>query len=222
MATNWSQAFMKLDSEIDDDLLYILASTVPAASMVQTSGGGFTIPTTADINAFYSTWFATAPTGALAKPVLNDIIRMEQLYRKQDFNLGVDKPVAVLGTTALSLLATDPTVQNKLTEWKTIGEGEFEKFRNTVMFNRSRVAIWDPTSSLIIDPNGSIPSTSVEANLSFIPSQVGIGMGLMDVFFIQDPTNYGYRMSADLRKGIVPLRANFHGTGLLNYGTPSI
>jgi hypothetical protein len=222
MATNWSQAFMKLDAEIDDDLLYILASTVPAASMVETSGGGFSIPTTADINAFYSTWFATAPAGSLSKPVLNDLIRMEQLYRKQNFNLGIDKPVAVLGTTAMSLLATDPTVQNKLTEWKTIGEGEFEKFRNTMMFNRSRVAIWDPNSSLIIDPSGSIPSTSIEANVSFIPSQVGIGMGLLDVFFIQDPTNYGYRMSADLRKGIVPLRANYNGTGLLNYGTPSI
>ena len=221
MATNWAQAFMKLDAEIDDDLIYTLASTVPAASMTTTTGTGFSIPSTSDINAFYSTWFATAPSGQLAKPVLNDIIRTEQLYRKQNFNLGIDKPILVLGTTALSLLATDPTVQNKLTEWKTIGEGEFEKFRNTTMFNRSRVAIWDPASSLIVDPNGSIPSTSIESNLSFIPSQVGIGMGLLDVFFIQDPTNYVYRMSADLRKGIVPLRANYYGTGLLNYGTPA-
>jgi hypothetical protein len=72
------------------------------------------------------------------------------------------------------------------------------------------------------DPAGTIPSTAVSAGVGFIPSQVGIGLGVLDVFMIQDPTNYGYKMSADIRIGIKPLRKDYAGTTLLTYGTPSV
>ena len=48
-----------------------------------------------------------------------------------------------------------------------------------------------------------------------------MGLGMLDVFMIQDPTSYGYRMSADIRMGIAPLRADFSGTSLLTYGAVS-
>jgi len=220
MATNWAQAFMKLDADIDDRLLYTLASTVPSTSYVNTSGPGFPIAAITDVDAFYSAWFTY--TGTLARPVLNDIIRLEQIYQKQNFDLGINRPVVVLGTTANSYLAQDSEVKNKLTEWKTIEPGRIAEFRNTSLYTRSRVAAYDQATSTVLDPAGVIPNTAVETNLSFIPNQVGIGMGNLDVFFIQDPSTYSYLMSADLRKGIVPLRKNFNGTGLLNYGTPSI
>ena len=219
MATGWAQAFAKWDAQMDDDLLYTLASTVPAASMVNTTGTGFAIASATDPDQFY---WNTAFTGTLAKPTLNDLIRIEQIYKKQNFELESLGAVIVLDPTAESYIAQDSEVKNKLTEWKTLTGGSFLKFRNTVMHTRSRVAIYDPASGLVKDWAGVIPSTSTGANVSFIPSQVGIGIGLLDVFMIQDPTTYGYRMSADIRKGIVPLRANYNGTALLNYGTPSI
>lgn len=218
MGTGWAQAFAKWDSVMDDDLLYVLASTVPAASMVDTSGTSFNIASTSDVNAFYWGTF----TGNLARPVLNDIIRLEQLYKKQNFQLEQTKATVVLDSTAESFLSQDSEVKNKLTEWKNITGGTFLSFKNTVFHTRSRVAIYDPASGLVKDPTGVIPATAVSACVSFIPSQVGIGLGMLDVFMIQDPTNYGYRMSADIRKGIVPLRANYNGTGLLNYGATNI
>jgi hypothetical protein len=190
--------------------------------MQLTSGSGFQIASINDLDAFYQTWFASLPAGgwSLGKPTLNDIIRLEQIYAKQNFSFeGPDKPVVVLGTTANSYLAQDQEVKNKLTEWKVIEPGRIAEFRNTTLYTRSRVAIWDTAASQILDPSGVIPATAIEANLSFIPTQVGIGMGMLDVFFLQDPSNYSYNMSADIRKGIVPLRQNYFGTGLLNYKT---
>ena len=220
MATNWAQAFMKLDAAIDDRLIYTLASTVPSTAQVNTSGGAFNIAAVTDVDAFYSSWFTF--TGNLSKPQLNDLIKLEQIYQKQNFDLGINKPVVVLGTTANAYLAQDSEVKNKLTEWKVIDPGRIAEFRNTSIYTRSRVAILDQATGLIVDPAASIPATCVDANLSFIPNQVGIGMGILDVFLIQDPATYAYLMSADLRKGIVPLRKDYKGTGLLNYGTPSV
>ena len=53
MATGWAQAFAKWASVMDDDLLYTLASTVPAASVVNTSGAAFNIASSASPDAFY-------------------------------------------------------------------------------------------------------------------------------------------------------------------------
>lgn len=46
-----------------------------------------------------------------------------------------------------------------------------------------------------------------------------MGLGMLDVFMIQDPTSYGYKMSADIRIGIAPLRADYSGTSLLTYSS---
>jgi hypothetical protein len=49
-----------------------------------------------------------------------------------------------------------------------------------------------------------------------------MGLGMLDVFMIQDPTNYGYKMSADLRMGIAPLRADGTGLSLLTYAAGNV
>lgn len=45
---------------------------------------------------------------------------------------------------------------------------------------------------------------------------------MLDVFMVQDPTNYGFKMSADIRIGITPLRHNYNGTTLYTFGTPPV
>ena len=58
----------------------------------------------------------------------------------------------------------------------------------------------------------------MSAALGFIASQVAIGLGLIDVFMIQDPANYGYRMSLDLRINARALRSDYTGLAMYTYG----
>lgn len=224
MSTGWAQAFAKWGAVMDDDLIYTLASTVPASAIIYSSGLSGQIPATpvqfnigssTDPNGFY---YNPSFRGALNIPTLNDIISMEQVYNKQNFELDSEVPYLVLDPTADALLSKNTQTQSLLTRWVNSDGAELLKFKHTTFSNRSRVAIFDPTTGQVKDPRGVIPSTATSANLGFIPSQVGMGLGMLDVFMIQDPANYGYRMSADIRIGIVPLRANFFGTSLLVYG----
>jgi len=227
MGTGWAQAFAKWNAVIDDNLIYTLASTVPASSIVSSSGlsGYQTSPMTFNINgandpnAFY---YNPSFTGSLKNPVLNDIITTEQIYNRQNFELANERTTLVVDPTMDALFAKDPETKSLLTRWVNQDGGEFTKFKNTILPQRSRVAIYDPATGQVKDPNATIPSTAVSAALGFIPSQVGMGLGMLDVFMIQDPTSYGYKMSADIRIGIVPLRSDFLGTTLLTYGAANV
>ena len=229
MGTGWAQAFMKLNTVIDDTLLYTLASTVPAGSVVATSGisGYQTLPQTVQIggSASYNKFYYNPTyTGSLTAPVLNDIVNIEQLYASQNFALENEKATLVADPIMIASLNKDPETKSLLTRWvNSNGGGTFTKFKNTILNERSRTIIVNPAAgNAVIDPSASIPSTAISAGLAFIPSQVGIGIGMLDVFMVQDPVNYGYTMSADIRMGIVPLRANFNGTAILNYGQPNV
>jgi hypothetical protein len=175
----------------------------------------FNIANSSDPNSFY---YNPSFVGSLKKPVLNDLIVLEQLYKRQNFMLEQEKAVLVMDPTMDRYISQDPETKSLLTRWVNSDGGELPKFKNTLLHERSRVAIYDPATGQVKDPNGIIPATSVSAGISFIPSQIGMGLGMLDVFMIQDPTAYGYKMSADIRIGIVPLRANYDGTTLYTYG----
>jgi hypothetical protein len=220
MSTGWAQAFAKWGSLIDDKLIFTLASTVPAGSIIQTLGQplnpSFTLAAnTANPNNFY---YNPAFAGSLSTPAYNDITRIEQLYNQQNFDLTREKAVLVLDPTAEAFISLDPDTKSLLTRWITSDQADLLKIKHTKLDLRSRVAIYDPATGQVKDPAGVIPSTAVSAMIGFLPSQVGIGLGILDVFMIQDPTSYGYKMSADIREGIVPMRANFNGTTLYTYG----
>jgi hypothetical protein len=229
MGTGWAQAFMLLNATIDDTLLYTLASTVPAGSVVATSGisGYQTLPQTVTIGgtaAYNKFYYNQTYAGSLVAPVLNDIVNIEQLYASQNFALEAEKATLVADPIMIASLNKDPETKSLLTRWvNSNGGGTFTKFKNTILNERSRTIIVDPASgNQVKDPSGIIPSTAISAGLAFIPSHIGIGIGMLDVFMVQDPVNYGYTMSADIRMGIVPLMANFNGTAILNYGAPNV
>lgn len=224
MSTGWAQAFAYWGTVMDDDLIYTLASTVPYGSIIYSSGLSgqtpatpltFNIATGNDPNAFY---YNPAFRGVLNQPTLNDVISVEQVYNKQNFQLENETPYLVLDPTADALISKNNQTQSLLTRWVNADGADLLKFKHTVLNQRSRVAIFDPVTGQVKDPRGVIPSTATSANLGFIPSQVGMGLGMLDVFMIQDPSQYGYKMSADIRIGIVPLRKGFEGTTLLVYG----
>lgn len=219
MSTGWAQAFAKWGAIMDDDMIYTLASTVPAGSIVKSSGGIFNIADANDPNSFY---YNPAFTGNLLKPAYNDIQRVEQIYNKQNFELAAEKATLVLDPTMDAFIGQDPDTKSLLTRWVKSDESDLLKIKNTLLPQRSRVAIYDPATGQVKDPSGVIPATAVSAGIGFIPSNVGIGLGMLDVFMIQDPSAYGYKMSADIRIGIVPLRKNYNGTTLYTYGAPTV
>ena len=230
MATGWAQAFAAMGAYIDDELIYTLASLVPSSSVVTSSGitpnpNGPSTPqtftlngTAANPNAFI---WNPAFNGTLLNPSLVDIITTEQIYSKQYFDLSQQKATLVIDSTTEAFFAKDPYTLSLLTRWVQQNGGDFEGFKNTRLPVRSRVAIYDTATGLVKDPYGVIPSTCVSANLGFIPSQVGIGLAMLDVFMVQDPVNYGFVMSANTRVGTNALRANFNGLSLYTYGSPA-
>ena len=227
MATGWAQAFAKWGSLIDDKLIFTLASTVPAGSIIQTigqtspngPGSQFTLTGANDPNAFF---YNPDLQATLATPAYSDIIRTEQLYNKQNYQLTREKPRLVIDPTMERYLCEDPFTQSLLTRWIEANKEDLLKLKHTTLNQRSRVAIYDPASGQVKDPSGVIPATAVSAAIGFLASQVALGLGILDVFMIQDPSAYGYRMSADIREGVVPVRKSFNGTLLYTYGAPVV
>ena len=222
MGSQWAQAFALWGAVMDDNLIYNLASTVPASSIVGSSGisGYATTPQQLAIapngpNNFY---YNPTYTGNVLAPVLNDIITIEQIYANQNFALDNQKAVLVIDPIMEAAISRDPETKSLLTRFVNEGGAEILKYKHTLLNQRSRVAIYDTATGQVKDPYGTIPSTAISAGLGFVPSQAGIGLGMLDVFMVQSPGAYGYVMSADIRIGAVPLRANFNGMTLYTYG----
>ena len=225
MATGWAQAFNKLNATMDDEMIYTLLSLLTTASKIATSGSQFTLAGASDPLAFI---FNTAFTGALAGAAYKDVLRLEQLYRKQNFELDKTGAILITDPTAYLQIQNDPDTKSLLTRFiNSDNDPNRLSISNTKIVSRSKVGIIDTateSSSVtgVKDPAGTIPSTSVSAMLGLLPSQVGRGLAQFDIFMIQDPSNYGYKMSADIRQGIVPLRKNLNGLAILSYGSPTV
>lgn len=228
MSTGWAQSFAVMGTYIDDFLLYTLGSAVPHKSIVYSTGispnptGGNTTPQQFTLNGNvdnpYSFYYNTLFQGTLNNPTLNDILMPELIYNKQNFDLDNEKPVLVIDPTTNTLIKQTGQSQSLLTRWiDDNGKDQFA-FSHTRFNQRSRVLAFNPQTSQVLSPFGIIPSNATSANLGFIPSQIGIGIGNLDVFMVQSPTDYGFKMSADVRMGITTLRANADGTSILAYG----
>ena len=220
MATQWAQAFAKWAAVMDDELIFILSGDVPVGSIV-ISGGQAIVKQFAlaagqanPNNFFYNPNY----TGALATPAYNDIMSIEQIYNNQNFQIASEKLRLVIDPTMEKFIKQDPDTKSLLTRWVESNSTDLLKISHTELIMRSRVAAYDQATGLIKDPTGVLPNTVISAALGFIASQVGMGLGMLDVFMIQDPSNYGFRMSADIRIGIVPVRAGFQGLSLYTYG----
>lgn len=228
MSTGWAQSFAVMGTFIDDFLLYTLGASVPHSSIVYSSGispnptGGNTAVQTFTLNGNadnpYSFFYNPLFQGTLTNPTLNDVLMPELTYNKQNFELDNEKPMLIIDPTTNTLIKQTGQSQSLLTRWIDDSGKDQLAFSHTRFNQRSRVLAFNPQTAQVLSPFGIIPSVATSANLGFIPSQVGIGIGNLDVFMIQDPTQYGYKMSADVRMGITPLRANANGISILTYG----
>ena len=230
MGTQWVQAIAVMGTYIDNFLLYTLGAEVPHGSIVYSSGitpnpitgGNNTVPQTFTLNGtpdnpnsfLYSPYFQ----GTLNIPTLNDVVVIEQVYNKQNFQLENEKPVIVMDPTTEALISQTGQTQSLLTRWQDDDGRDVLGFKHTKFNQRSYVLPFNPNTAQVLSPFSIIPSTATSANLCFIPSQVGIGIANLDVFMLQSPTNFGYVMSCDTRMGITALRQNANGLALWAYG----
>jgi len=228
-STGWAQALAGLQAQIGDDLLYTFGAGALANSqpIIYTKGPidntqtqTFTVGTGSNgVDQFY---FNSAFNGTLTKPGFNDIIAIEQYFNYLNFDLKNERPVVVLDSIADSYLDQDKQTQSMLTRWINDQGADIAKIKHTQRHERSRVLAYDPAGGTIIDTHASgavIPATTQSANFAFISSQLGIALGLIDVFFVQVPTTYSFTMSMDLRIGGRALRSDYKGTAIYAYGS---
>lgn len=225
-STGMEQNLRNMNAKIDDDLLYTLGAGALANSRILYTGGpidstqpsNFTIGSGGNgVDAFY---FNSAFSGSLLKPGFNDIMKIEQAFSYQNFDLEQEKTVLIGDSITYSYLKQDKATQSMLTRWINENGSDVQKISHTKLHERSRVVAYDPTGGTIIDTNAAgavIPATTQSANLAIVPSQVGIGLGMIDVFFVQDPANYGFVHSMNMRTGIRGLRSDYKGVTLYAY-----
>jgi hypothetical protein len=229
MSTGWIQNLAALNAQIGDDLIYTLVNGLYSNQPLQkvlTAGWGNAVagtPQTFSIPGSGSKFvFNPAFAGTLTKPGMNDVFSIEELFMQQNYDLPRERPVLVADSAMIRYMKQDPQTQSMLTKWVNESGADLQKISHTLIHERSRVAAFDPASDTVIDTHATgvqIPATTVSAGLAFIASQVGIGLGLIDVFMIQDPNNYGYKMSIDLRINARALRNDYTGLAMYTYNT---
>ena len=226
--SGWAQGLMKIKSYYSDDILYTLGAGALANGQPIIKTGGpidntqpqnFNIGTGSNgVDTFY---FNPSYQGTLLKPGYNDAIKLEQNFKQLNFDLNAEKPVLVIDPIMDSYISQDKQTQSLLTRWVNESGADIQKLKHTLLYERSRVLAYDPIGGTIIDTNGTagvVPPTTQSAGLSFIASQVGVALGQIDVFFVQDPANYGYKMSMDMRIGSRALRSDYKGVQIYAYG----
>ncbi len=229
MATGWIQGLATLNAQIGDDLLYTLAYNTylnKPTMLVYTGGWGtasasasqtFNIPNSGSKFIFNSSF-----AGDLVKPGYNDILAIEEAFQNQYYDLPNERPVLVVDSAMNRYIKSDPETKSLLTRWVNDEGAELVKISHTLLHERARVAAFDLPSVTVVDTHASapvVPATTMSMGMAFIASQVAIGLGLIDVFMIQDPTYFGYRMSCDLRINISALRSDYTGCCMYTYGT---
>lgn len=221
MGSQWAQAFAKYGAIMDDNFINTFAQLVPSTSWLNATGVPYTISTaTPNQNQFT---YNAAFNGTLLNAAYNDIAAIEQVYKRQNFDMTTEKAVLLLDSIAERGILQDPDTKSLLTRFIKSGEKSDGLFiDHTEICERSRVAVFDPSTNQVKDINASIPATAQGANLGFLPSQLGIGLGMLDVFVTQSPRSYGYEMSANIRAGANALRANFNGMALYNFGVANV
>lgn len=232
MASGWVQALAKLNAQIGDDLLYTLVyglySNKPTmiVSSAGWPGAGASASQTFNIpNSGSKFIFNGSFSGDLVKPGFNDLLAIEEQFQLQNFDLPSERIVLVTDPTMNRYIKSDPETKSMLTRWINDQGADLTKISHTILHERSRVAAYDPASSTVLDTHGSgvvIPATTLSAGLAFVASQVGLGLGLIDVFMIQDPSNYGYRMSLDMRINARALRSDYTGLCMYTFGAGTV
>lgn len=179
----------------------------------------------------------TKATGTLKEIAPEDFLAMQTTFINQNYVMETFAAEMVMPGIMHQQLQSNATLTNLLT--KNAGSmrpmsGEYAGF---VFRPRSITTLYDSASHKIIDPElyldgkitddtGAIPSytppaipvTAYGSALAFIPSEAIIAIGRTNVHMVTDPSNYGWRMSMDMRLGAGAARKGGLGIGVIAPG----
>lgn len=178
------------------------------------------------------------PSNASAAGTLNairlfDLVSMETAFTNQNFALDKGECVAVMDAIYMEQLKNDPLITSILSAYAGERTPRYLTYSSFSMQPRSITTLYDTSSSKVVDPelyldgkvssNGTIPAytppvlnaTAYGVVLCFIPGECIIALGNVNTHMVENPNDYAWKFSMDVRTGAGAARANGAGIGLI-------
>lgn len=229
VALGTSEALRWLSSKAHN---YIIQKLSEDASVTRLTTGEKTYSAT---NAFPANPTAT---GTLKEIAPADFLAMQTAFVNQNYVMETFAAEMVMPAVMHEQLQSNATLTNLLTKNAGSMRPMFGEYAGFAFRPRSITTLYDSAASKIIDPElyldgkitdetGAIPTytppvipaTAYGSALAFIPSEAIIAIGRTNVHMVTDPSNYGWRMSMDMRLGAGAARKGGLGIGVIAPGT---
>lgn len=210
---------------------YIIQKLSEDASVTLLTTGEKTYSAT---NAFPANQTAT---GTLKEIAPADFLAMQTAFINQNYVMDTFAAEMVMPGIMHQQLQSNATLTNLLTKNAGSMRPMFGEYAGFAFRPRSITTLYDSAVSKIIDPElyldgkitdetGAIPAymppvipaTAYGSALAFIPSEAIIAIGRTNVHMVTDPSNYGWRMSMDMRLGAGAARKGGLGIGVIAPG----
>lgn len=228
VALGTSEALRWLSSKAHN---YIIQKLSEDASVTRLTTGEKTYSAT---NAFPANPTAT---GTLKEIAPADFLAMQTAFVNQNYVMETFAAEMVMPAVMHEQLQSNATLTNLLTKNAGSMRPMFGEYAGFAFRPRSITTLYDSAASKIIDPElyldgkitdetGAIPTytppvipaTAYGSALAFIPSEAIIAIGRTNVHMVTDPSNYGWRMSMDMRLGAGAARKGGLGIGVIAPG----
>ena len=229
VALGTSEALRRLSLKAHN---YIIQKLSEDASVTRLTTGEKTYLAT---NAFPANLTAT---GTLKEIAPADFLAMQTAFVNQNYVMETFAAEMVMPAVMHEQLQSNATLTNLLTKNAGSMRPMFGEYAGFAFRPRSITTLYDSASGKIIDPElyldgkitdetGAIPTytppviptTAYGSALAFIPSEAIIAIGRTNVHMVTDPSNYGWRMSMDMRLGAGAARKGGLGIGVIAPGT---
>lgn len=220
-----SEAMRLITYKMHNYYLQQIAAAAPASSVVNMTGDTF-----ASANMFPSN---SAAAGNLKALTPADVLALQAVFINQNYTMSAFEGELILPAVFNMQIQSTDKLASLL--YKDSGRlmpngGQYAGFRYSA---RATTALFDTSSKKITDAelyldgkvsdDGTIPqytapvlsATMYDAAIGFIPQDVVIALGRTNVHMVSDPSNYGWKMSMDIRTAAGAGRADGKGIGLI-------
>ena len=208
------------------------AATVKVAMTGVTNGGE--AQTFSAANAFP---INSAASGTLFQLSPNDLTAAQTQFINWNYTMDVGEAELVMDAVYMQYLQSNPVLSSLLTKNAGPLRPMYGEYSGFVFRPRPTTAAYNTATSKVVDAelycdgkvsaDGTVPAytppvlaaTVYGLGLAFIPSDVILAMGNVNVHMVPDPNSYGWKFSMDMRFGAGAGRKNGKGILLL---TPTV
>ena len=175
----------------------------------------------------------SAAAGNLKGLKADDLLALQMQFINQGYTMNPAEAELVLPAVFNMQLQQDEKVTSVFNKIGGTVQPNFTEYAGFRTEARNTTALYDTSSSKVTDAelycdgkisaNGSVPSytppvlsgTMYDAAIGFIPQEVIIALGRTNIHMVEDPSNYGWRFSMDIRTGAGAGRKDGKGIGLI-------